>query len=140
MVVMAVWLGCDFVPAGVAGVGKETVEKLFAKWDSSWDAVKYLKYWIATDFAVWTGCSNCCESFHCERCELWQDNLAVPDCLCSRLEKDKDMVKLETGIKKKCQKMEPSLWSDEFPQVRRTKTSFNYLFYLATLLTGAHKV
>lgn len=128
---MAVWLGCDYVPDGVAGVGKDTVEKLFHKWDKSWDAVKFLKFWIDTGFKIWTGCSNCCEypSMHCEQCELWQHNLAVSDCLCSRLEKDKDMLKLETGIKKKCGRMETSLWSDTFPQVWLSKVQIQQLCF-----------
>ena len=120
MVVMAILLGCDFIPTGIGGIGKETVMHLFSKWKQSWNGLAYLKFWIDTSFKAWTECSLCEDfgSFHCNYCERWQSCLAVSDCICSCMRKDRDFLKVDSSIKKKClANIDPAFWSTEYAQI-----------------------
>jgi len=121
MVVMAVLLGCDFIPAGVGGIGKETVMLLFSKWEQSWNGLECLHFWIETHFEAWTECSSCEDLLslvHCNYCERWQSSLAVSDCICNRLRGDREFLKVDTSIKKKCRdNIEPAFWRTEYRQI-----------------------
>ena len=120
MVVMAILLGCDFIPAGIGGIGKETVMQLFSKWKQSWNGLECLNFWIETSFEAWTECSSCedLSLVHCNYCERWQTSLAVSDCICNRLRGDRDFLKVDTSIKKKCRaNIDPTFWGTEYRQI-----------------------
>ncbi|TRY64160.1 hypothetical protein TCAL_03597 [Tigriopus californicus] len=120
---MAILLGCDFCPAGVSGVGKESVLKMFRAWPVSMDAIRVLQYWIGIEFQTWTTCSspkycqNGPEDLHCDACEKWQNSVSDEDCLCQRLKQDPSLVKVENGLKKKCLLLPMDWWRDEMPKV-----------------------
>ena len=120
MVVMAVLLGCDFIPAGVGGIGKETVMLIFSKWERSWSGLKFLSFWIETSFEEWIECGSCEDHgfIHCNYCEQWRNSLVVSDCICSRLRGDREFLKVDTSIKKKCRaSIEPAFWSTEYRRI-----------------------
>ena len=116
---MAVLLGCDFNPAGVAGVGKESVLQLFQGWASHWDALKMLDFWIETDFSP-ASC-NLCEidgdDLHCSYCLKFRYKVSDGDCVCSRLTKNKKLSKVEASVKKKCLTLGQSWWRLDYPKI-----------------------
>lgn len=135
LIVMAIMLGCDFVPSGVPGVGKESVIQLFESWPMSWDVLGALRLWIQHNFASDSNyskgktaqkssflCIDCDEAagLHCTSCDEW--SLAVKSwshCHCSMLTKDKILLKHEETIKKKCAELgqETDFWEDVFEKV-----------------------
>ena len=85
---MALLLGCDFCPAGITGLGKETVRQLLGVWPLRWDPIRILYMWVEQNFAETPAsklqknsackkkqstkqhksyfCSECSESLECE--------------------------------------------------------------------------
>ena len=99
---------------------KESVMLLFSKWKRSWNGLAYLSFWIETSFAAWTECNSCEDltAVHCSHCEGWQRSLAVADCICNIIRGDKDFLKIDTSVKKKCRtNIDPSFWKTEFPLI-----------------------
>lgn len=120
---MAVILGCDFCPAGVSGVGKESVLKMFRAWPMALNAIRVLQFWIENVFQPWIACSsfkdcqNDSEDRHCKTCEKWQHAVSDDDCLCQRLKQDPNLVKVENGLKKKCLLLPMDWWRDDVPKI-----------------------
>ena len=132
LVAMAILLGCDFCPAGVAGIGKESILQLFEMWPSMWNALGALKFWIKHNFKpadviktkvkgsqkISYKCLKCKDDQHCELCDQW--SLAVENwgsCHCELLEENKDMLKLEESLKKKCADNSHDFWNDTFDKI-----------------------
>ena len=131
LIMMAVLLGCDFCPAGVPGVGKESILQIFELWPEAWNAIGAFKYWIqkkfgpivqkvskSKEYQCYT-CSNGNDVNHCQDCEEW--SLAVnsfDSCHCQLLTKHKHLFKLEESLKKKCAELEfASFWNKRFLQI-----------------------
>lgn len=133
---MAILLGCDFVPTGIPGVGKESVTQLFDLWPMEWDVMGAFKLWIKTRFAPYQGysktknnkasaspiqCLQCDEAIdqHCQECKQWSCAVRTKDtCHCSMMMQDKLLVKLEEGIKKKCAAFtNDDFWTSTFDKV-----------------------
>ena len=119
MKLMAIFLGCDFFPSGINGVGKEKVIQLFKGWPKDWDALKILDYWRKSGFKIFVGCDgNCKKNEHCVSCISFQDCIAAPMfCLCSHLKNNPKHAKLENLIKTKCQNEDEHWWTDVFPKI-----------------------
>lgn len=139
LVLMAILLGCDFCPAGVPGVGKETVTQMLALWPLTWDAIEAFKLWAASgfqpdkNFAKAKGkktaasfiCDECLGSetyAHCDICSIWSlkvcsSSTTTKSCHCLLLSEHPDLAKLEESVKKKCLAMSPSFWVDDFAKI-----------------------
>lgn len=138
IIMMAVLLGCDFCPAGVPGVGKESILQIFEMWPEEWDAIGAFKYWIQKKFGpvVQTGCSKAKKANaqyqcytcngndglnHCQECDEW--SLAVNSwssscCHCQLLASQKNLFKLEESLKRKCAEVDfGSFWNKKFGQI-----------------------
>lgn len=126
LTMMAILLGCDFCPMGVPGVGKETVLHLFESWPQQWNALGALRYWIKTQFkglqvskSKTYSCSKCDDIKHCDDCDQW--SFAVESwcqCHCKMLQDDKNILKLEENLKKKCaEESMISFWTETFEKV-----------------------
>lgn len=136
IIMMAVLLGCDFCPAGVPGVGKESILQIFEMWPEEWDAIGVFKYWIQKKFGpiVQKGsskakanaqyqCYTCNGNDglnHCQECEEW--SLAVnswsSSCHCQLLASHKNLFKLEESLKRKCAEVGfGSFWNKKFDQI-----------------------
>lgn len=122
---MSILLGCDFFPSGVSGVGRESVMQMIDRWPRHWDALCILKFWIQIQFEPWIHCFGDCfksttETLHCTYCQSWrnhQASLGDRDCVCALLSGSKELLRLETTVKKKCTKVDPTWWITGFPKI-----------------------
>lgn len=116
IVLMAIFLGCDFFPSGVPGVGKETVLALFRSWKKEWDALEMMSFWIETKFEA-SDCWKCNHFSHCSRCERWNEVVrSGGGCLCEPM-KDKKVAKVDALIKKRCQAVAQTFWTEDYPKI-----------------------
>ena len=121
---MSILLGCDFFPTGVSGIGKESVMQMINRWPRHWNALEMLKFWIKIKFETWIRCFGDClrsgDDKHCAYCDLWRDcqsGLESFDCICATLSENKELLKLETNVKKKCAKVDLSWWITDYPKI-----------------------
>ncbi len=129
LILAAVLLGCDLVPLGVPGVGKETVLKLFELWPRQWNVLEAFRVWIKTGFSSnpfyekpTYKCSKC-ESLihHCSDCKEWSDSVqSSTSCHCDMIMSSKELRKVEASIYKKCAILDqssPEFWTTTFQKV-----------------------
>ncbi len=113
-VVAAVLLGCDFVPGGVPGVGREVVLQLLSGWTWRWDALAIMRRWIRDEFAAEESqeeCEQCLSDLttppHCQSCQDFVREVAASrdsachGCRCRALDENKRLGKAEATVKKK---------------------------------------
>ena len=80
--------------------------------------MRVLQHWIDTEFEPWEKCDGSCEIGHCDPCTEWKRALHEKnECYCEVMKSDKELLKLETFIKKKCRAIDPSWWEDSLPSI-----------------------
>ncbi len=104
----AVLLGCDYLPNGVPGVGKEAVLQLLLAWGHRWNALSILDRWIRERFQAKLDDGDCriCRddtSRHCEECSDFVEEVDrhKATCRCEVLRANKKLGKAEVAVKKK---------------------------------------